>query len=156
MSRRWALILAAVLFIGWLSYLGYAALVKNRGPVISRAQAAAATHAIVAEVKPGPDGKPQHRVTVSEVLRGDGVNPSRDLFISNLANVQGFDGPGEYLLLLVADPRAQDHKLNADQLLTFAVMGQQRSPGHDIAGVGPPLVYRATDDVRNQFAKMPK
>jgi hypothetical protein len=155
-SGRVRLFVIAVVFIGWLSYLGYAALVKNRGPVISRAQAAAATHKIVADVKPGPDGKPQHRVTVVKVLDGDGVTPNTDLFISNLANVQGFDGSGHYLLLLVADPRAQDHKLNTDQLPAFAVMGQQRSPGNDLAGVGPPLVYRWTDEVRKQFEKMPK
>ena len=49
MSRRLRLIVAATLFVGWLAYLGYAALTKNHGPVISRAQAAACKYAVVAD-----------------------------------------------------------------------------------------------------------
>ena len=76
MIRRWRLVLAAVAFIGWLSYLGYAALTKNRGPVVSHIQVAAAKHAIVAEVSAGPDGKPDQHVTVVEAMSKDG--PARD------------------------------------------------------------------------------
>jgi hypothetical protein len=44
------LIVAAVLFVGWLSWLGYAALTKSRAPVVSHAQAATAPVAVVAEL----------------------------------------------------------------------------------------------------------
>ena len=155
-SGRVRLFVAAVLFIGWLSYLGYAALTKNRGPVISRAQAAAATHAVVAEVEAGPDGKPRPQVTVVESFGGNSPGRDAKLFVANLADVQGFDGPGQYLLLLAADPRLQGVKLNPDDLPPFAVVGQQRSPGNDLVGVGRPLVYHWTDDLRKQFEKLPK
>ena len=48
---------AAVLFAGWLAYLGYAAATKSRGPVVSRAQLAVASAAVVASVDATADGK---------------------------------------------------------------------------------------------------
>jgi hypothetical protein len=35
-----------------------------------------------------------------------------------------------------------------------AVVGQQRSPGNDLAGVGKPLIYPWNDDVRKQAEKL--
>jgi hypothetical protein len=144
MSRRWRLILASVAFVGWLSYLGYAALMKNRGPVISRAQAAAAKYAVVADVGV-KDGKPDRKVKVVETLSRNGPANGTEIEVGNLPAATekgGFTGPGEYLLLLTEPP--------------FVVVGQQRSPGNDLAGTGPPQVYRWSDDVRKQYEKLPK
>ena len=56
MSRgKLRLAVAAALLFGWLGWLGYTAANKYRGPVVSKAQAAAATLAVVAKV-PAGDG----------------------------------------------------------------------------------------------------
>ena len=143
MRRLW-LILAAVAFVGWLSYLSFAALTKNRGPVISRAQAAAAKVAIVASVE-AEGGKPLSKVKVSETLWGNGPPNGAEIEVENLPSASdksGFVGPGEYLLLLTAP--------------SFRVVGQQRSPGNDVAHTGPPLIYRWTDGVKMDFASLPR
>jgi hypothetical protein len=142
MSGRWRLILAAIAFIGWLSYLGYAALTKNRGPVVSHIQVAAAKHAIVAEVNAGPDGKPDQHITVVEALSKDGPAKGSKIDVDNLPRASGFTGSGQYLLLLTDPP--------------FLVVGQQRSPGNDLSGVGSPLVYRWSDEVKEQYEKLAK
>jgi hypothetical protein len=141
---RVRLIVAAVLLAGWLGWLGYAALSKNRGPVVSRAQAAAATNPVVAEVAAGPDGKPATTATVVEPLTGRGPVAGAEVEVANLPDAAGYDGPGAYLLLLVPRRGAE----------SFAVAGQQRSPGYDLAGVGPPKVYRWTDEVRAQARRV--
>jgi hypothetical protein len=142
MSRRWRLILATAAFVGWLSYLGYAALTKDRGAVISRAQAAAAKYVVVAQVSGGPDGKPEKQVEVSESLSKDGPAKGSKIDVENLPRASGFAGSGQYLLFLSESP--------------FTITGQQRSPGNDLSGVGPPLIYRWSDDVRKQYETMPK
>ena len=112
MIRHWRLILAAAAFIGWMSYLGYAALTKDRGAVISRAQAAAASYAIVAEVKEGTDGKPDKHVAVKELLTsGNGPASGTEIDVVNLPRASGYAGTGQYLLLLTEPP--------------FAIVGQQ-------------------------------
>lgn len=133
-GRKVRLAASAVLLVAWLSWLGYTALAKNRGPVVSRTQAAAATLAVVAEVPAGEGARP---VEVKEVLAG--TPPAGPLTVANLGEAAGFEGPGTYLLLLA--------KGRAD---AFAVVGPLRSPGYDIAGAGPPTVYPWTPAVRAQ------
>jgi hypothetical protein len=144
MRGRWRLVLAAAAFLAWLSYLGYAALTKDRGPVISRAQAAAAKSAIVATVA-DEGGKPRPLVKVNESLWPNGPSAGTEIEIENLPSATdrgGYTGPGDYLLLLTDPP--------------FRLVGQQRSPGNDFANSGPPLIYRWSDGVRRQFERIPK
>jgi hypothetical protein len=142
-SRRVRLFVAAALFLGWIGWLGYAAAVKSRGPVVSRAQASVATHVVVADIRTQTGGKLPRRVAVREVLVWSGPAPT-DLEVANLPETQGFEGDGDYLLLLRSDPVTGG----------FAVVGQQRSPGYELAGVGKPLIYRWSDDVRGQVQKL--
>jgi hypothetical protein len=152
--RSLRLIAAVVLFVGWMSYLGYAALTKSRSPIVSHAQAAAASLAIVAEVEAAQDGKPSMRAKVVESLTPNGPQPGTELLVSNLSEVRGFDGVGQYLLLLKPDsPFARDMG-NPEDLSSYAVVGQQRSPGNDLMGVGKPAIYRWNDDVRKQYEKL--
>ena len=156
MSRRWRLVLASVAFVGWLSYLGYAALTKNRGPAVSRVQAAAANLAIVAEVNAGPDGKPLPQVKIVEVLRGVGPAAGTKIEIANLPAPPSFKGEGKYLLLLNPEPHWRGSQDEASRTPVFSIVGQQRSPGNDLSGVGPPLIYPWTDDVRQQYDNLPR
>ncbi|HYH63839.1 MAG TPA: hypothetical protein VD866_04005 [Urbifossiella sp.] len=126
------LAVASLLLLGWLGWLVYTAWAKHRGPVVSRSQAAAATLAVVARV---PGGEGSQVVEVTEVLTG--AKPDGPLTVANLSDAIGYDGPGEYLLLLA--------KVRAD---TYGVVGQLRAPGYD--GVGAPTVYRWTPAVRTQ------
>ena len=130
---------AALLFVGWLGYLGYAAVSKSRAPIVSRAQAAGAQVAVVATM--GGDDAPKS-ATVTEPLSANAPGVGTALDVVNFDNVTGWAGAGEYLLLL------------EKQGERFRVVGQQRSPGYDIGGSGKSHIYRWSDDVRAQVKKL--
>ena len=154
MNPRWRLILAAVLFLGWMGWLGYTALTKSHGPMVSHAQAAAATHPVVAKVMVGADNKPTDKATVVEALSGNGPATGTEITVVNLSGATGFEGEGDYLLLLVPTPVWRGQPNPAPALPTFEIVGQQRSPGNDLTGVGKPLIYRWNEDVRRQYEKL--
>ncbi len=133
------LIVASALFFGWLGWLGYTALSKSRAPVVSRAQAAATTTPVVAELT-DVEGSPNVLVKVIEPLAAGGPTSETLIEVSNLKDEAGYIGPGAYLLLLVKD-RTSD---------SYSVVGQQRSPGYDLAGVGKPVIYPWSADVHAQ------
>lgn len=138
------LLLAAAAFLGWLGYLGYAALSKSRGPVVSRVQAAAAQLAVRASIDGGAD--PAGPATVLESLTKDGPPVGTQLDVVNLngADVSGWAGTGEYLLFL--------ERLGTTD--KYRVVGQQRSPGYDLGGVGKATIYRWSSDVEAQAKKL--
>lgn len=142
MNRSRALLIAStVLFLAWLIWLGYAALVKSHGPVVSRAEAAAATHPVVAAVSHDADGKPATKVKVVEALKpAAGPQPEAEIEVRNLPEASGFEGAGDYLLLLVRDPHSEG----------YFVVGPQRSPGYDFSGLSHPVIYPWSADVRAQ------
>lgn len=137
--KKLRLIAAAVLFFGWLGWLGYAALSKSRAPAVSRAQAAAAQVAVVAALS--GEGAPK-TATVTEPLSAGAPGVGTALEVVNLDNLAGWAGQGEYLLLL----ERQGEK--------YRVVGQQRSPGYDIGGTGKAHVYRWSEDVKAQAKKL--
>ena len=148
------LVVAATLFVGWLVWLGYTAGAKNRGPVVSHVQAAAAAHAVAAELKADAEGKPALEVKVLESLKPGSPEKDTSLYVINLADAKGFDGPGEYLLLLSADPTPRQIPVNGKDLPMRSLVGMQRSPGYELSGTGGPLIYRMSDSVREQFQKL--
>lgn len=152
-SGRVRLLLAVVLFVGWLAWLGYAALRKSHDPIVSHAQAAAAQLGLVGEVKAGAEGKASQFVTVVEPLTEGSPAAGTEIFVRNLPEAT-FRGPGPYLLLLAPDPSLVFVRTDGPRLPAFLVVGQQRSPGNDLAGVGPPLIYPWTDDVRKQAERL--
>jgi hypothetical protein len=151
-SKRLRLVVAFALFIGWMCYLGYAALTKSHSPIVSHAQAAAAEVAVVAEVEVSADGKPDMKTKVVEALSPDAPPPGTELYVVNLPEVRGFEGPGQYLLLLLPDNFFRPK--NGNVLPPFLVVGQLRSPGNDLSGVGKPAIYRWNEDVRKQYEKL--
>lgn len=145
--KRVRLVIALLLFVGWISYLGYAALTKSRSPIVSHAQVAATSVAIVAEVVISQEDKPSIHVKVIQSLTPSGPPPGTEVTVLNLPNTRGFDGPGEYLLLLQPEFSFMH---DAHELPPYSVVSQQRSPGNDPSGVGKPAIYRWNDDVRKQ------
>ena len=148
------LIVAAALFLGWLSWLGYSALVKNRGPVVSRVQAAAAAHAVVGELTAGADGKPAPEVKIVESFTEGGPAAGSEIYVVNGAEAKGFDGPGQYLLLLSANSTARGIPINGKEVALYSLVGLQRSPGYELAGTGNPTIYKLTPEVRTQAEKL--
>jgi hypothetical protein len=152
-NKALRLFVAVVLFTGWIAYLGYAALTKSHSPIVSHAQEAAAPIAVVAELETNQDGKPSSRAKVVESLTPNGPAKDSELLVLNLSEVRGFEGNGPYLLLLVPDMFLLKNSDNPQDAMSYSVVGQQRSPGSDLTGVGKPAVYRWNDDVRKQYEK---
>jgi hypothetical protein len=168
-ATRVRLIVAAVLLVGWLGWLSYTALTKSRAPTVSHAQAAAASVPVVAELKAGEQDrssflhqgpgelvelkaradKPAYVVIVRERLDPTGPPVAETIGVANLPAAAGYAGPGEYLLLLNPEPGAL-----LDGHPAYKLVGQQRSPGADLADVGPPKIYPWSPDVRKQAAKL--
>ncbi len=150
MNRKLRLALTAMLFLAWLGWLGYAALNKNRGPVVSHAQAAATKFVVIAEVKARDDGKPSPIVSVVEPLSPGAPAAGSEQYITNLPQSTGFTETGRYLLLLIPDADLTMLRTDGPQTMPFVVVGQQRSPAYDLAGVGPPMIYPDSPEVRKQ------
>jgi len=148
------LAIAAALFLGWLAWLGWAALAKNRGPVVSHVQAAAAEHAVVAELKAGTDGKPALEATVVEALKPGAPATGTSIYVMNLGDAKGFDGPGDYLLMFAADSQPREIPVGGKSLPMRSLVEMQRSPGYELSGTGGPQIYRMSDSVRAQFLKL--
>ena len=134
MSPRWRLMLAAAAFLGWMGYLGYAAVTKSRAPIVSHIQSAAAKTAVVAEIS-GPGAE----VAVVESLWG--AAPQGTIAVVNLESARGYSEPGKYLLLLdnLHEP--------------WALVGPQHSPGDSTLGAQP-LIYPWNEDVRLQAERL--
>jgi hypothetical protein len=138
MIAHWRLILASLALVGWLGWLGYTSLTKSHAPIVSHAQAAAATAAVVVELN--DDGTKAE--VIDQVGNGKTEVPKGNIEVVNLPGARGFAGPGTYLLYLTATHGG------------WQIVGQQRSPGNDMNGAGPPIIYPCTDDVRKQAEKL--
>ena len=148
MTRARALLaLAAVLFLGWLVWLGVAVYqarwAPDTTPVVSRAQLTAATHLFVADVTIGDDGLPQNTAQVVEVIRGDGVTAGQIVTVRNLHNARPPGAKefrsGPYLLAVVGEGG------------NFAVAGLPRSPGYEATAPSVLVIYPWSDGMRAQL-----
>lgn len=136
------LAVAALLFVGWIGYLAVQTW-KYRTPpvVVSRAQLLAAKYDLAADVRAKADGRPESEVTVREILfAADAAAPKvgNKIKVGNLADCDGFGGPGAYVLPLTAT--ADGH---------YRVAGLPFDPGR--AGEVRPRIYPDTAAVREQF-----
>jgi len=157
-AARWRVILAAGLFVAWLGYLTFLAIrtthpvvqfdpleVRKTGPVVlSRPQLLVATLVVIADVQADPStGQPLKEAEVAEVLwpAPGPVQPNQRLTVSNLADADGWRGPGRYLLPLVKE---NDH---------YHMAATPPSPGFDVHRM---FIYPDTPDVREQFKQIRK
>jgi hypothetical protein len=170
------LLLTAVLFLGWLGYLGYLVICRPHTPggllgafegrplTLSRPQFLVSTFDVVAEVS----GEKGEKVVVKEVLFPKSkapVKPGDEIHVDNidrcrplsdpLAKVTNpppdYSGPGDYLLPL--------QPLDADGAHRFEVVPTPPSPGFPTSqGVnpGPPRLYPATPQMRAEYDQIAK
>lgn len=137
------LAVTALALVAWLAWLSITAMNKSREPIVSRAQASLAPLAVVATVKVGKDGKPDANVVVVKT-------PGREkplegkLLVTNLPSARGFEGDGEYLLLLAPELFAMDSE-PMYQLVVF------RTTSTD---TDPPVIYKWSPDVEKQAERL--
>lgn len=142
-SPKTTLILAALLFFGWLGWLGSLALRTAHPVVLARPQFLISELDVVAQVGSREGGKPIE-VQVEEVHWPEsarGTWQGKPLTITNLADCVGWQGPGLYILPLV---RSGDK---------FQVAPLPRSPGFEGRR---PLIYPATSETRGQLDQIAK
>jgi hypothetical protein len=145
--RPLLLLVAVVLFVGWVSWLGYLALTTSQPEVLSRPQFLASQLDIVADVS-GDEAGPQAAVTVEQVLWHAQEVPApavgAKIGVTNLPHVaapDGWTGPGRYLLPL---------RLEANGYRIAPVL---HSPGL-ARGHDRPRIYHATEQTLAQYRKM--
>jgi len=149
MFARLRLIVAALLFVSWLGWLGYAVSRKGTVQIVSRAQLAAATHLVIAEISVGPDGVPLTRALVKESQSGEKL--TGPIVVRNLASAM--------TPLPIANdsrkPVAGDYLLPLVKLATgvYEIAGLPRSPGYEAQTPRSPVIYPWTEDVKKQIAQ---
>jgi hypothetical protein len=142
-ALRWPtvrLVVAAALFLAWLGWLSFLVLTASHPIVLSRPQFLVSSLDLTAHVDQISGAEP--RVTVQEV-RWPGDERARALEgktipVGNLAEVDGWTGPGEYILPLMTD--WQGH---------YTVTGTPPSPG--FPRVGKPRIYPVTPETLAQL-----
>lgn len=148
MKRAMALGVAVTAFVGWIAWLAYAAWTKERGPILSRSLLAVATHAVVADVSADETSpsQPFSRVQVRQLLTDHGPAAGSRIDVANLPRARGWQGAGEYLLLLTPlDPMTETASTPRFLLVTLP-----RSPGYDPAD-SLPRIYPWTASIRRQW-----
>jgi hypothetical protein len=143
-SARVRLWLAAGLFLFWMGWLGYLAATATRPVVLSRPQLMVSTLIVVARVE-ATSGRPLPSVTVLEVLYPPNAHAGEKLNVTNLADCEGWQGPGDYLLPLV---KAADD-------VTYEVARTPRSPGVKPQALEP-RIYRYQPALRWQLEQVGK
>lgn len=144
------LAVTALLFLGWVGWLGMQAANHTRPLIVSRSQALTMTDAVVAEVAADEQGKPRTTVKVvtSLVRFADTPDPTGqsitviDLAEGRLPARYPFT-PGQYLLML--------RRTEAGE---FRLAPIPRSPGYETGPLPIPYLYPWTDAVRDQFQAM--
>jgi hypothetical protein len=171
------LLVASLVFLGWLGYLGW--LVTTR-PVIPREQLAAREQPLVLSVPqiqasqldviaqlpaPPEPSRPANpdgvEVTVEEVLFGTGVEAGQKIRVKNLDRCHpprygykgspppDWSGPGSWLLALETPPQGKQF---------YEVVRIPHSPGFPPPGheEPPPRIYPATAEARAQYGRIQK
>ena len=150
-AARARLVMAAVLFVGWLGWLGYLAATKTNPVVVSRSQMMAATRFVVAEVTINPQGFPNRTVTIVEDLRPTDAPLPRTITVENIekgrvAGAKEFREGTRYLL-----------PLSVSSSGSYALTVQPRSPGQEVVDPDKlrPWAYVWDDpEVRRQFGAL--
>jgi hypothetical protein len=148
-AARLRLLIAFLVFAGWVGWLAFQSLTEVKAPVISRAQLLISTHDIIGLVQANPDGRPATKVEVQEVhwpRDGGGLKTGDAVQVINLPDSSGFGLPGQYILPLVAGDKAGEYR----------IAGLPPSPGFDTIGHSPHMIYALSPQTRKQLDTIPK
>lgn len=138
-AARIRLILAALAFFGWLTYLATAVIWHRTNPptIVSRSQLIAATHVVLADVTLGNDGLPQPQVTIAREFNPTAEALTGTVTVTNLPSAQTPEGTalqaGQHLLLLV------ERSGITTEGKQFAIAGWPRSPAMPSRNPGDPI-----------------
>lgn len=137
------LAIAALLFVGWMIFLGTQALRKSNPVVVSRAQLMVSQYEVEVDLESAPSGSAPQTVKVLSVLyKSDDSPPSGQITVTNLGDTQGYAGPGAYLLPLVK---------HGDK---YEVAGYPVDPGYSPDKRLKPRIYPLTEEVRQQHRQI--
>jgi hypothetical protein len=150
-AQRLRLVLAAGLFLAWMSWLAYLALTTTQPVVLSRPQFLVADLVVIAEVGE-MDGDPDPHVKIVRVAwpRKDKDREGKSIEVSHLSSLgreQGWQGPGRYILALQRTGSAKENRYLVAQI--------PHSPGYPRGGKPPPTpIYSATSEAVEQLEEI--
>jgi hypothetical protein len=144
------LLVATLLLVGWLSWLGYLAWTKTNPVVLSRSQIMASTHFVLAEVSIDREtGHPEPTVKLKEDLRPVGEPLPAQIRVRNIkegrlaGKPDRFEEKATYLLMLTQSDGV------------YELTPPPRAPGHENPMRPRPWVYRWEDaGVKEQFESL--
>ena len=148
---RIRLLVAALAFVGWLSYLAVAVWNKGTVQIVSTAQLTDASHVVVATVTADDAGNALPKVTILKVICAPANDPiAGEIEVERLdkavtplpVNGSRRISAGEYVIPLVKTP------------FGFRIAGLPRSPGFEGAILDQPIVYPWAEDVKIQLRKV--
>ena len=141
-SAKLRLVLAAAAFAAWIAFLFYLAFTTRNPVVLARPQFLAATLDAIVEI----DNPSALQVKVLEVHWPEKERElvGQTISIANLAECDGWKGPGSYIVPLVRQGKD-----------TYLVAATPRSPGFDPRSTGyKPRIYPATPEARRQLEEI--
>lgn len=148
MRAVWTLVLACVLFGGWLGYLAFLAKTVSNPVVLSRPQFLVATLVIKAHID---DPKSKQAVVKEVYWTRDAIRPpaaGSTITVANLDQCKdphfAWHGAGEYILPLQQTKQG-----------VYAVAEVPPSPGFPtVGGEGTARIYRDTAQTREQLERL--
>ncbi len=148
-AARIRLVIVTILFLGWVSWLGYLALPSvTPREILSRSQFLVSQLDVIAQIDADADGRPVSPLRVEEVHWPESARElvGKSLAVTNLKEMKdhGFIGPGLYIVPLIRDGDA------------YRVAPAPRTPGYDGGSHRFPRIYPATEQNRRQLAAIPK
>lgn len=141
------LVLAAVLFFGWIGVLVYLAATESQPVVLSRPQLLVSSLDVIAQIDDPKTGTAVIRQVHWPQDENAPKRIAQKLAVANLADCEGWQGPGEYILPLVPEGDG------------YRVAPLPRSPGFEPdphSDAGRPRIYRATRQTLRQLGEVQK
>jgi hypothetical protein len=146
---RMRLIVAILLFVGWLGWLAYLAATATHPIILSRPQCLYAQVIVHATVT--GEEHASNNVTIREILHGidpkDRLKPEAEVEILQLdkcGSAQGWEGPGEYLLPVSVNLKGEYHITHIPE-----------SPGYAPESMAQVLrIYPYNQEVKRQLTQI--
>ncbi len=144
-ALKWArlrLAIAVLIFVGWIGWLVYLAILGTpRPPVLSHSQVLVSNLDVIAQI----DALDPPKIKIKEILwphKEAEKPPESPVEVPHLPSCVGWNGPGEYLVPLRTDWHG-----------SYDVQPLPPTPGFEKA---PPRIYRATPETLREYRTISK